>query len=84
MTKQISCESHDYFEIVCMRHSKIQLTLKDHRSVLGVARDIIRKASSELIVVDSSEGVVEVDLIDVVVLKALNNPIEAHNFEMVF
>lgn len=28
MTENISCDAHDYFEIVCMRQSKIEVTTK--------------------------------------------------------
>lgn len=84
MTKPISCEAHDYFEIVCMRHSKVQLTLVDHRVVLGLAKDIVRESDRELMVLESAEGMVEVDLTEVMILKALDNPVEAHNFEVVF
>ncbi|MFC3150651.1 Rho-binding antiterminator [Litoribrevibacter euphylliae] len=84
MTKPISCEAHDYFEIVCMRHSKVQLTLVDHQTVLGIAKDIVRKGDRELIVVEAAQGAVEVDLTEVMILEALDNSVDAHNFEMVF
>ncbi len=40
MANNISCDAHDYFEIVCMRRSLIKLTSKDNKIYHGIATDI--------------------------------------------
>lgn len=83
MAKQISCEAHDYFEIVCMRRSKIRVTLTDQRELSGEAKDIVRHEGKEFLVLVQDSGDVEIKLNDVRTLKALNNPVAQHNFEVV-
>ena len=38
----ISCNQHDYIEIVCMYHYPIKLTLKSGDIIQGIARDTQR------------------------------------------
>lgn len=51
MTENISCDAHDYFEIVCMRQSKIEVTTKTNEIFLGVATDIIRLNDQEVLTI---------------------------------
>lgn len=37
----ISCELHDYIEVVCMYRYQIRLVLKDDSTIEGKARDIL-------------------------------------------
>ena len=52
MTKIISCNIHDHFEIACMRRSQITLSLHNGHTVTGNAVDLITKNKSEFISLD--------------------------------
>lgn len=52
----ISCNQHDYIEIVCMYHYPIKLTLKSGDIIQGVARDTQRNEQrDECIKLDAEE-----------------------------
>lgn len=38
----ISCNQHDYIEIVCMYHYPLRLTMKSGEEIHGVALDTVR------------------------------------------
>ena len=40
MNKRISCDAHDYFEIVCMRRSQILVSTNSNEKYQGMAFDI--------------------------------------------
>lgn len=40
MATRISCDAHDYFEIVCMRHSQIMVTTHNNEIISGTAINI--------------------------------------------
>ncbi len=81
MTKPISCDLHDYFEIVCMRKSAIIVTLKNGERIHGSAVDIVVLERQEILKVKLANSVIEsVLLIDIAKLEAINNPVPEHNF----
>jgi Rho-binding antiterminator len=43
----ISCNQHDYIEIVCMYHYPVKLTLKSGAVILGIAVDTARNEARE-------------------------------------
>lgn len=43
----ISCNQHDYIEIVCMHHYPVKLTLKSGEIIEGVAVDTVRNDQRE-------------------------------------
>ena len=49
MTKIISCNIHDHFEIACMHRSEISLVLHDGTTVKGQAVDLTTKNKNEFI-----------------------------------
>lgn len=51
----ISCNQHDYIEIVCMYHYPLKLTMKSGAEIHGVALDTIRnKSKDECIKIESA------------------------------
>jgi Rho-binding antiterminator len=40
MANNISCDAHDYFEIVCMRQSHVIVISKKHETYTGIAAGI--------------------------------------------
>lgn len=46
-TKMISCNQHDYIEIVCMYHYPLKLTMKSGEVIHGMALDTVRNESKE-------------------------------------
>jgi Rho-binding antiterminator len=52
----ISCELHDYFEIACMYGYRLKLTLKDNKTIEGVALDLTATAEKrEFLIIDNKE-----------------------------
>ena len=76
----ISCQAHDYVEIVCMRASKVHLLLYSGEQVMGVAEDIIRVGGIECLQLKTSAGIINVDLTTIKTLEARDNLVSAHNF----
>ena len=56
MTKIISCNVHDHFEIACMRRSKITLSLHNGQIIKGQAVDLITKNKNEFIYLTTQEN----------------------------
>lgn len=81
----ISCEQHDYFEIVCMRQSFVELTLDNGQLKAGYALDLMfdSKHQSEMIKLKQSTETQLIDIKQVKVLAAVNNN-PAHNFKVDF
>ncbi|MCU4677380.1 Rho-binding antiterminator [Catenovulum sp. 2E275] len=93
MKNQISCEQHDYFEIVCIRRSYISVTLLNGESVSGQAVDIRLTETKEELLVIATENKklasgtgkqVEINLTQIKQLKSSGNLVAAHNFEVDF
>ncbi len=55
--KPISCELHDYLEIACLYEYHIKLTLINHKTIDGIARDIITTDEKrEFLIIDNKEA----------------------------
>ena len=82
MANNISCDAHDYFEIICMRRSLIQVTNKDNKKYQGIAADIKRVKRQEYLQITEGITIHEVLLSDIKKLEALGNGIAEHNFSV--
>ena len=80
MANNISCEAHDYFEIVCMRRSLIEVTTKDNKKYHGIATDIKLVEKQEYLNIIDGNEIRQVLLSDVKKLEALGNSATQHNF----
>ena len=70
MTKIISCNVHDHFEIACMHRSKITLSLHDGQIIKGQAVDLITKNKNQFIYLTTQENENEhINLLDINTLK---------------
>ena len=56
MTKIISCNIHDHFEIACMHRSQINLVLHDGTTVKGQAIDLVTKNKNEFICLTTADN----------------------------
>lgn len=72
----LSCEHHDYIEIVCMFHYPVTLTLKTGQVVSGIALDTVRnEAKAECIKLEVGEDIVFQELDTVKTLEVdIKNP----------
>lgn len=84
MTKNISCDAHDYFEIVCMRRSQIKVTAKDNKKYYGMATDIKLINKQEYLLISDGMNTQQILLSDVKQLEAIGNSITQHNFSMIW
>ena len=84
MTKQISCDAHDYFEIVAMRKSAVRITTFDNQEISGTAADIVRKNQQEHLVLIVEGEKQLISLTNVKSLDAENNAMEQHNLSIDF
>ena len=75
MTKNISCDAHDYFEIVCMRRSQVKVTAKDNRKYYGLATDIKLVNKQEYLLISDGMNTQQILLSDVKQLEAIRNSI---------
>lgn len=82
MTKNISCDAHDYFEIVCMRRSQIKVTAKDNKKYYGLATDIKLVNKQEYLLISDGMNTQQILLSDVKQLEAIRNSIAQHNFSI--
>jgi Rho-binding antiterminator len=82
MANKISCDAHDYFEIVCMRQSKIEVITKNNVTYTGIATDIIKLNGQEVLTIKAQEHLEQVPLIEVKTLIAIGNKITNHNFSV--
>lgn len=81
MKKQISCTDYDYFEIVCMRHSKVVVTLVSEKQISGTAHSLLNRDGSEYLAITQLDNTLtHINLIDIKQLKAIKSPIKQHNF----
>ena len=80
MTNIISCAQYDYFEIACMHHYEVELTLNDGAVITGKAHNVkvikdeeFRKEILELLL--ENEEILKVDLISIHKMRAIkDNP----------
>ncbi|TWX70951.1 hypothetical protein ESZ36_04730 [Colwellia demingiae] len=82
MKNKISCDAHDYFEIVCMRRSLIKVTTKDNKIYHGIATDIKLVEKQEYLQISDDIKTQQLLLSDVKTLEALGNNIAQHNFSI--
>jgi len=82
MTNNISCQAHDYFEIVCMRRSLIKVTTKENKQYHGVASDIKLIDKQEYLSISDGNEIHQVLLSDVNKLEAVGNSKLQHNFSI--
>jgi len=80
MTSRISCDAHDYYEIICMRCSKISVTTAKGEVLNGTALNIIIIEQQEVLQINDSDKIHHVVLTDIKKLQALNNKNSKHNF----
>ncbi|MGG7055140.1 Rho-binding antiterminator [Nitrosomonas sp. ANs5] len=60
----ISCELHDYIEVVCMYGYQVKLFLKDQSVVTGKAKDIVTNAEKqEFLLLETETGARQIELI---------------------
>ena len=61
--KLISCELHDYIEVVCLYHYLVRLTLKDQSIIEGKARDIVTSPDKkEFLLLEMDDGSQQIEL----------------------
>jgi Rho-binding antiterminator len=82
MANNISCDAHDYFEIVCMRRNLIKVTTKDNKKYHGIAIDIKLVEKQEYLQISDGIKTHNVALITVKRLEALENSNAHHNLSM--
>ena len=82
MANNISCDAHDYFEIVCMRRNLIKLTSKDNKIYHGIATDIKLVEKQEYLQFSDGSKIQQLLLSEVKTLEALGNSIALHNFSI--
>jgi len=82
MVNNISCEAHDYFEIVCMRRSLIKVMTKDNKKYHGIATDIKLVEKQEYLNIIDGDEIHQLLLSDVKKLEALGNNPAQHNFSI--
>lgn len=82
MANQISCDAHDYFEIVCMRRSLIKITTHNKQQYQGIAIDIKHfEKQGHLHIVNGITNQ-NIPLNEAKKLEALGNSATQHNFSI--
>lgn len=79
MTHLISCDAHDYFEIVCMRRSWVMVTTDKSEIIQGFALNISVIANEEVLELKDEDSLYYVRLTDVKKLQATGE-VEQHRF----
>ena len=82
MTKNISCDAHNYFEIVCMRRSQVRVTAKDNKKYCGIATDIKLVKKQEYLLISDGIKTQQILLSDVKQLEVIGNSVSQHNFSI--
>lgn len=82
MENNISCDAHDYFEIVCMCLTLIQVTTKDDKKYYGIATDIKLVKRKEYLQINDGIKIHQVALSEVKQLESLGNNMAQHNFSV--
>ncbi|NVK37817.1 MAG: Rho-binding antiterminator [Gammaproteobacteria bacterium] len=79
MSNVISCAKYDYFEIACIHHYEVELTLKSGELVSGIAQNVktVRHQDErkEILEITHDNKNIEVELIQICKLNVLtDNP----------
>ena len=82
MTSCISCDAHDYFEIVCMRRSQILVTTYNNEKHQGMAFDINIIENKEVLLINDGHIVHHVLLTKIKKLQAIDSNIAQNNFSV--
>jgi Rho-binding antiterminator len=82
MSENISCDAHDYFEIICMRRSWIKVSTKDNKKYHGLAIDILLINKQEYLQMNDGIKTQQILLSEIIQLEALGNNIVQHNFSI--
>ncbi|OBP13165.1 hypothetical protein A5320_20205 [Rheinheimera sp. SA_1] len=61
----IACDVHDHIEIICMRRYEVVLHLLDGSEIPGVARDTRSTATEEFLLLDQSNEILQVPLLQI-------------------
>ena len=69
MTNTIQCGLYDHFEIACMRLSQVSVELHNGETVVGIARNLETKEGKEFLLLNGTDGVREINLMDIDVLE---------------
>lgn len=76
MTKIISCAQYDYFEIACMHHYEVKLSLNNGDTMTGIAHNVKvvkdgeeRKEILELML--NTKEIIKVELIEIHTMRAM-------------
>jgi Rho-binding antiterminator len=83
MTSRISCDAHDYFEIVCMRRSLIKVTTNNKQVLKGIAYSIDIIERQEILKIKTHNGFEIVLLTDIKALRAIGSKVAHHDFFIV-
>jgi Rho-binding antiterminator len=67
----ISCELHGYLEIACLYGYRVKLTLKDRKTIEGLAINIITTAEKREFLLIENEGIHKIDLNQLSKMKVL-------------
>jgi Rho-binding antiterminator len=67
----ISCELHDFVEVVCMYGYRLKLFLKDGQVIEGKAIDIINSAEKHECLVIDNDGKQQIELIRLAKMEVL-------------
>ena len=84
MARLISCDAHDYFEIVCMRRSFVRITTFNKRTYQGIASNISIENNQEMLEVLMESKNQYIYLTEIKKLEAINNPVKNHDFSIEF
>lgn len=60
----ISCNQHDYIEIICMYHYPIQLTLKSGEVIQGIAVDTVQNENRDECIKVNIDGIQQLVVLD--------------------
>ncbi len=72
MTRQISCDLHDYVEVACMYGYQVRLILKNQSTMEGKAKDIVTDAEKhEFLLLETASGPQQIELITLDKLQVL-------------
>ena len=72
----INCEIHDVLELACLYRIKVQLSLKDKTSIIGIANTTrTAKDKHEYLVLEQDGSTIDVDMDKIKTMRALTkNP----------
>ncbi|MGH1486875.1 MAG: Rho-binding antiterminator [Cellvibrionaceae bacterium] len=71
MSRLISCDLHDYFEIACMYHYQLDVECIDGVTLNGMAQNIIQKEKREYLLLMLNDAEILVDLNEIKSIKTM-------------